>query len=188
MQRQLPLLLIIALLIAFRVFGSFFGDALPNFQPLAAVFFCGSILAKGWRGYLIPLGIWLVTYPLGTGPIIDPVTFLTTLVGFSAIYFFGKSFTLKKPLVMVGGSLFAAVAFHLITNSTLWLSEPIYAKTLNGLWQSLWAGPPHSALPSWVFLRNLMAANALFTGIFILAQHQLPQLAIRLTTPKLNQA
>jgi hypothetical protein len=73
------------------------------------------------------------------------------------------------------GSVFSAVVFHLVTNGAAWLGDPMYAKSLTGLWQSLWSGPSGSPLPSWIFLRNLAAANLLFTGIFATAQMHLPQ-------------
>ena len=55
--------MIVMLLIAFRIIGSVFPETLPNFQPLAALFFCGALMAKGWRGWAIPLGAWVLTYP-----------------------------------------------------------------------------------------------------------------------------
>ena len=63
MTRLLPLALILVLLAVFRLIGSMFPGTLPNFQPLAALFFCGAIMAKDWRGWAIPLAAWLVTYP-----------------------------------------------------------------------------------------------------------------------------
>ncbi len=175
MLRYLPLLLIVGLLIAFRALGSMFSEALPNFQPLAAVFFCGALLAPGWRGFAIPMVVWLVTYPLGTGPVADPSIFLTTLLGFAAVFFLGKRFTHKGFPTLLLGSALAAVVFHLITNTLAWIGDPLYAKNLTGIWQSLWAGPPISNIPSWVFLRNMAAANVIFTAIFAIAQMRLPK-------------
>ena len=67
MHRYLPLGLIVGLLIAFRILGSVLPESQPNFQPLVALFFCGALLAPGWRGLAIPFGIWAVTFPLGVG-------------------------------------------------------------------------------------------------------------------------
>ena len=175
MQRYLPLLLIVGLLIAFRAIGSVFSDSMPNFQPLAAVFFCGALLAPGWRGFVIPLMVWAATYPMGIGPVSDPAIFLTTLLGFAAVFFLGKGLTHKGLPTLLIGSGAAALVFHLITNSIAWIGDPLYAKNLTGLWQSLWAGPLGSPIPSWVFLRNMAVANILFTAIFALAQMRLPK-------------
>jgi hypothetical protein len=181
MNRHLPLILTIALLIAFRVAGSLFPETLPNFSPLAAVFFCGALLAPGWRGLAIPLGVWAVTFPLGVGHTANPMDFATTLAALITIFFFGKALANQKAPTLLVGSALSAVAFHFITCGGAWLTDPLYAKTVEGLYQSVWVGPvidgKPSALPSWVFLRNLTAANVLFTGLFLLAQVRLPKVA-----------
>ena len=185
MNRYLPICLIVGLLIAFRVIGSSFPETLPNFQPLAAVFFCGALLATGWRGFAIPLGVWAVTFPLGIGHTGSPAVFLTTLLAFAIIFFLGKSLSTRGIPTLLLGSAVAALIFHGITNGAAWLGDPRYAKTLSGLWQSLWLGAPGDVLPSWVFLRNLAAANVLFTGLFVLARFTMPKLAVHPPAPAL---
>lgn len=181
MNRHLPLILIVALLIAFRVAGAWFPETLPNFSPLAAVFFCGALLAPGWRGLAIPLGIWAVTFPLGVGHTANPMDFATTLTALVTVFFFGKALANHKAPTLLIGSALSAVAFHFITCSGSWMTDPLYAKTAEGLYQSVWSGPiidgQPSALPSWVFLRNLTSANVLFTGLFLLAQVRLPKVS-----------
>ncbi len=183
MQRYLPLCLIIGILIAFRVVGSLLPETLPNFQPLAALFFCGALLAPGWRGFALPLGIWAITYPLGMGPVSDGSIFLTTLVALAATFALGKALSNRGIPMLLIGSVLAAGIFHLITNGIAWIGDPMYPKNLTGFWQSIWAGPTGSPLPSWVFLRNLAAANLLFTGIFVCAQLRLPQVKISARQP-----
>jgi hypothetical protein len=177
MNRYLPLVLIIGLLIAFRVAGSMFPETLPNFSPLAAVFFCGALLAPGWRGLAIPLGVWAITFPLGVGHTANPMDFATTLSALAAVFFLGKSLSNQKFPTLLIESALSAVIFHLITCAGAWITDPLYAKTLEGLYQSVWAGPLGSKIPSWVFLRNLTAANVLFTGLFLAAQFRLPKVA-----------
>ena len=70
---------------------------------------------------------------------------------------------------MLGG-LVAALLFHLVTNTAVWLADPLYAKSGEGLWQALWSGRPTDAMPTWIFLRNLAGANLLFTALFLLAR------------------
>lgn len=175
MHRYLPLGLIVGLLIAFRIMGSVLPDSQPNFQPLAALFFCGALLAPGWRGFAIPIGIWAITYPFGNGSVSDFPIFATTLIAFTAVYFMGMVLSNRGLPVLLLGSVAAAGVFHLITNGAAWLGDPIYEKSVQGLWQSLWTGPTGSVLPSWIFLRNLAAANLLFTAIFAGAQLRLPK-------------
>jgi hypothetical protein len=181
MNRYLPLVLIAGLLVAFRIVGSAFPQSLPNFQPLVALFFCGAMLAPGWRGGAIPFGIWAITYPCGIGPVSSLPIFITTLIALAVTFFIGKALTKKGLATLLLGSLAAAVVFHLITNGAAWIGDPMYPKTLSGFWQSVWTGPVGSPLPSWVFLRNLAAANVIFTAIFALAQLRMPKPAMSVT-------
>ena len=181
MQRTLPLLLILGLLIVFRVLGAAFPEAMPNFQPLAALFFCGALMASGWRGFVMPLTVWIVSYPLPgmfqNGPVADPLIFGSTLLAFALTFGIGKSLVTRSLPTLLLGSLTAALSFHLLTNGAAWLFDPRYAKSLEGLFQSLWTGAPGAPLPSWVFFRNFAAANLLFTGIFLSARICLPRFA-----------
>lgn len=174
MQRFLPFVLVVALLIAFRVVGAAFPETLPNFQPLSALFFCGALLATGWRGFAIPAGIWALTFPFGIGHTEGPGLFLTTLAGFVAVFFLGQFLAKRGMASMLFGSAAAALVFHLFTSGMAWAVDPRYAKTLTGLWQSVWAGAPGDVLPSWVFLRNLAGANLLFTSAVLAACLKLP--------------
>ncbi|MFN5002090.1 MAG: DUF6580 family putative transport protein, partial [Akkermansiaceae bacterium] len=72
------------------------------------------------------------------------------------------------------GAVVAALIFHLITNLAAWIGSPTYAKTFEGAIQSLWTGAPGSPMPSWVFLRNMVSANLIFTVIFLSARLALP--------------
>ncbi len=183
MNRLLPLALIVLLLIAFRVVGSMFPETLPNFQPLAALFFCGACMLKGHRAWAIPLAAWLVTYPApaliqGKAEWMSFGVVLTTAIGFAATFFIGKSLSGRNTAILLLGTVGAALAFHLITNVPAWAFGPLYPKTTAGLWQSLWTGPAGSAIPSWVFLRNMTAANLLFTSIFLSARFAVPKFTI----------
>ncbi len=174
-SRLLPFVLILALLIVFRVMGSLFPDALPNFQPLAALFFCGCLLAPGWRGFVWPAAIYFLTYPLpallqGRMDWLSPGVLLVSSLAFGAMFLLGHALRPQRAATLLGGAAVAAVAFHLITNGAAWLGSPLYPKTPLGLWQSLWAGPIGSPIPSWVFLKNLVAANLIFTSALLIAR------------------
>ncbi|MEO5716841.1 MAG: DUF6580 family putative transport protein [Luteolibacter sp.] len=189
MQRYLPLVLVAGLLVAFRALGSAFPETLPNFQPLAAVFFCGALLASGWRGFAIPFAAWAITYPLGVGHLSnDPSVFATTLLALGLVFLLGKSLVNKGIPTLLLGSVASALIFHFVTNTAAWLGDPHYAKTLTGLWQSLWTGPVGSPIASWVFLRNMTAANVLFTGIIVLAQFRLPKPTLAIPIPALAKS
>ena len=180
MNRLLPTALIIILLVAFRIAGSVFPESIPNFQPLAALFFCGALIGNGWRAWAIPLAAWTITYPApamiqGNAGYITAGVLLTTALAFAATFFIGKKLSGAGFATLLGGSVAAALTFHLITNGAAWIASPLYPKSPAGLWQSLWVGPAGSAIPSWVFLRNMACANLLFTAIFLSARFALPQ-------------
>lgn len=179
MNRFLPLALFTLLVIVFRCVGSAFPETLPNFQPLAALFFCGAIMAAGWKGWAIPVAAWLVTYPVnavitGNPQFLEPAEFITTAVAFAVVFFFGKSMAPKHIATTLAGAVVAALIFHLITNLAAWAGSPMYPKTFEGVIQSLWTGPVGSPVPSWVFLRNMVGANLIFTAVFLSARFSLP--------------
>ncbi len=173
MKRLLPFAVAACLVIGFRVLGSLFPEALPNFQPLAALWFCGVLLAPGWRGLLFPALVWALTFPLGSGHPGGIGLFATTLAAFLAVFALGHLWKQRPATRFLAGSVAAALLFHLITGTAAWVADPLYPKTAAGLWQSLWTGRAGSPLPSWVFLRNLAAAHLLFTGSLLLARHGL---------------
>lgn len=182
MQRYLPLVFFVILIVAFRWVGSAFSDTFPNFQPLTALFFCGVMMAKGFRSWAIPALAWLATYPI---PALISKDYsylaldvlLTTAASFAVIYFIGKAMANRPFLHIMAGAVVSAMVFHLITNGAAWIGNPVYAKNSEGLIQSLWTGPAGSPVPSWVFLRNMVGANLIFTAIFLSARFALPSLS-----------
>lgn len=189
-SRWLPLLLVAILLVAFRVLGGLFPESLPNFSPLAALFFCGFLLAPGWRGFAWPAGLYFLTYPLpamlqGRFDWLAPAVLLTALAAFALTFLLGRALRPSGAGALLGGAAAAAVVFHLVTNGAAWIGSPLYPKSPEGLWQSLWTGPLGSPLPSWVFLRNMLAANLLFTAILMLARLPMP---VRAASPGLTPA
>jgi hypothetical protein len=179
MHRYLPTALLILLIIAFRCVGSVFSETLPNFQPLCALFFCGALVSTGWRAWVLPFAVWLITYPLpalikgGTEYLALNVIGVTAFA-FALTFLFGKSLRSKGIPITLLGSVAAALLFHIITNGAAWIGSPMYAKTPEGLLQALWTGPVGSPLPTWVFLRNMLAANLLFTTIFLSTRFAVP--------------
>jgi hypothetical protein len=163
--------------------GELFPAALPNFQPVVALFFCGAVLAGSWRGLIIPCVVWLVTYPLpaileGNAEYLSPVFFLISAGAFALSYWMGKSLARQNAAFLLLGAVGSSLVFHFVTNTAEWVFSPLYAKSLQGLWQSLWLGPEGSAIPSWVFLRNMAVANVLFTLVFLSARFAIPRFSL----------
>jgi hypothetical protein len=168
---------LLVLLVAFRCLGAAFSQELPNFQPLPALMLCSFVFFRGAKAWVLPVAGWLISNPIasmlqGYPPFSagggTTLAFLTVL-GITAL----ASGPLRKnssPALLLGSGVISAVLFHLVTNTFIWAVDPTYAKTAEGLWQSLWTGRSFDSMPSWIFLRNLGAANLLFTGTFLLAR------------------
>ena len=147
---------------------------LPNFSPMAALCLCGAAFLPRRLAIAVPLVALLGTdlvlnahygFPLFT------VEFFGTIVAFAAVAALGWQLR-KNPRASVifpavlGGSLF----FYIATNTASWLYEPGYAKTAAGWLQALTTGLPGYA-PTWVFYRNTLAGDLLFTALFLACMH-----------------
>lgn len=175
--------LLILLTVGFRLLGSYGSTQWANFQPLAALFFCSAAFLKpGWKAFALPTLIWFATYfapawfhAPGSEDVWHVGILVTTLAAFGLTYAIGAAFH-RRPAFALLGAVASALVFHALTCGAAWFADPRYAKTLTGLWQSLWTGLPGDPFPSWLFLRNLLAANLLFTGLV--------QAALRLLDPQ----
>jgi hypothetical protein len=185
MQRWIPAILMVLLLVGFRVLGSAMPETLPNFQPLPALLLCGVIFLKGTQRWLVPMIAWVVT---------DPLTSLLqhrSVLGWHHLEIaLGLAATVAIALRvrrsptwsnLIGGAALSALAFYFVTNTVSFFVDPLYPKTLTGFAQAQWTGPAGYG-PTWPFLRNLLAANLLFTALFSLACRTLPQ-SISQTAP-----
>lgn len=167
-------------MIVFRILGAIYGQALPNFSPLPALLLCSLVFLRGRMAWILPAAVltaWLISSPIvsmlqGFNPFASLAPIVTAFVALLIIGLLVLPLRKRPaaPLVLAAGIL-AAVLFHLITGVAAWFADPRYLKTATGLYQALWSGLPSDVLPSWAFLRNLTAANLLFTGLFLAARH-----------------
>lgn len=165
----LPFLALGLMLVVVRVLGAGTLGGLSNLQPFGALFFCAAACA-GSRWLWVAALAWIATVPVTSAINGYSWTFhlLTPMVGFAALVAIGRSFRGKATGVVFGGSLLGGLAFYLITNVLAWATSGFYAKTLAGLTQALWTGTPGYP-PTYLFFRNEMLAQALFSGVFLLA-------------------
>ena len=169
-QKALPLIVFLVVLGAARIFGSLFPENLANLQPFGALFFAGMALF-GWRGVVLPAAAWLVTYPVTNvlqGHSVG-AEFLSPVLGFAAMVGMAWFFRKASAGKVFCGSLLSALVFYLVTNTLSWAMSPLYApKSFATLAQALWSGIPGYP-PSWMFFRNALVSQALFTGLFLVA-------------------
>lgn len=176
MQRALPFIVFVIVLGLARVLGTMTPDSLVNFQPFGALFFCGMVLF-GWRGIILPAVAWLISYgPTSMAQGYDwSAQMLTPVLGFAAMIAFARLFKNAKPGKIFAGSLAGAVIFYLVTNTLSWATDPLYTTKSFATWfQALTVGLPQYGIPTWVFFRNALLAQGLFSALYLLATKTAP--------------
>lgn len=144
-----------------------------NFAPVAALLFCGGAFWKSNKWMLPTATItWLISWPLvsmiqGYSPFHSAN--LITLFGLTIVVILGTRYSGKSPSKLLFGTLLGATLFYLITNTTAFFSDPIYAKTFDGYIQCMWTGSLLSQIPTWVFFRNSLIGNSIGTCLFLAA-------------------
>ncbi len=170
-HRHLTLAIILIVLAGgYRVLRAAYLPELPNFSPLMAMAFCGGLFLP-WRlalgavfGTLLVSDLW-IGLVLGIGGIGSHLVINYLLFGMAlglGMLLRQKAFSLRWFL---GGVLFNAIVFYLVTNTGSWMSNPYYAKTIAGWIQALTTGVPGYP-PTWTFFRNSMFSDLFFSSIF----------------------
>jgi hypothetical protein len=154
-------------------------DLMPaNFSAAVALAFCAGVFFPGRMAWWLPLATFLGTdlllnlyylYYKGVEDAFKPDKLLYLLPNYLVyplLILAGRKFTAKASfLSLLGGGIFGAILFYLITNTTSWLFDPNYVKTLGGWLQSLTMGTPGYP-PTWSFFINSLTSGGLFTGLF----------------------
>ena len=149
---------------------------LSNFAPLAAIALCGAVYFPARLKFALPLAaLFLSDIVLNmhySAPLLAPEIvcryFALGLVGWIGLAVANNpSWKTLLPASLAGSTL-----FYVITNVFSWLSEPGYVKNFAGLIQALTIGlPQYSATPTWMFFRNSVVSDLLFTGLFVLCMN-----------------
>jgi hypothetical protein len=146
---------------------------LSNFAPLAAIALCGAVYFPTKLKFTVPLVALLLSdivlnvhygVPLFVPEIVCRY-FALALVGWLGLVMVNRpSWKTLLPAALAGSTL-----FYVITNVFSWLSDPGYVKNFAGLIQALTVGlPQYSATPTWMFFRNSIVSDLVFTGLFVL--------------------
>ncbi len=159
----------------FRVVRLDFFPALQNFAPLMAIACCGALLLPGWLALAAPLGALIVSDILLNLHYGASVFSLEELPRYFCFAMGVGSGLLARRLKGAALPLLGVVAantifFYLFTNTFSWLGNAAYAKSAAGLLQALTVGIPGWP-PTWTFLRNSLASDLLFAGLFLATVH-----------------
>ncbi len=152
----------------------------PNFSAAYALVFCAGVFFRNRLGWWVPLVIMALTdivlnyfYYRPRGWDGFQIYQLMNYAAYAAIFVLGRCF---KPnanfLSMVGGGLFSAILFYVITNTAAWFFNPFGNGEYQHTWDSWvlamtlgtgsWPG-------TWMFFRNTLLSSGLFTALFAAA-------------------
>ncbi|NJK90429.1 MAG: hypothetical protein HC904_00520 [Blastochloris sp.] len=146
-------------------------DGLENFAPLMAISLCAAIyLPRRWA-FSLPL-LALIFSDLLLNSYYGVALFQPYLIATSSCYLLvgllGLWVSSQKSLITIFGScLLSTVFFYLVTNTIAFVLNPIYAPNLSGWLQALTVGDLIHQPQTWVFLRNSLFSDLLFTAIFV---------------------
>ncbi len=152
----------------------------PNFSAAYALVFCAGVFFRNRLGWWVPLVIMALTdialnffyyRPRGWGGF--QIYQLMNYAAYAAIFLLGRRF---KPnanfLSMVGGGLFSAVLFYVITNTAAWFFNPFgngeYHHDWNSWLLAMTLGTGQWP-DTWMFFRNTLLSSGLFTALFAAA-------------------
>ncbi|MEO8440298.1 MAG: DUF6580 family putative transport protein [Spartobacteria bacterium] len=174
---MIPALVLVLLAVVYRVASAVIvqggGSAwLSNFAPLAAIALCSAIYFPRKYKFTVPLAALLVSdiiLDLYYGAsLLDPLI-LCRYFAFALVGLLGLAISRRPSLkTIVPASLVGSTLFYAITNAFSWLTDPGYVKNFAGLIQSMTVGlSQYGATPTWMFFRNSLVSDLLFTLLFV---------------------
>jgi hypothetical protein len=187
----LVILLLIIVGISTRFIFLLDGESvLPNFSAIGAVAIFGACYFKGFRKFLIPIGVlWLSDIILNN---IVYSQYFDTYQAYGDLWVYGAFIVagviglkmMKNPswLKLLGTSITTGVAFYIITNFGVWMTQALYSKDIAGLIECYGAGLP--------FFRNTILSNVFYSfvlfGLFEFVFSRTFSLNRLITTPSVN--
>jgi len=174
---MIPALLLIVAAVAYRIVTGLAiisgSTALSNFAPLAAIALCAAAYFPGKFKFTVPMIALLISdvvLNLSYGYSLLSPFVLSHYLGFALVGALGWLLRNRASLkTLLPASIAASVVFYVVTCAVSWVFDPGYVKNFAGLIQALSVGlPQYSATPSWMFFRNSVVSDLLFTGLFIL--------------------
>jgi hypothetical protein len=181
---MVPALLLTFAALLYRLFFILAGAPVDwaNFSPLASIFLCSGLFLKTKRVALLPaLGLIVSDVLINAhfhAPLLDtrmlPGYFCFGIIFLTGTWLRQQHINRLLPLLLAALSL--SIFFYLVTNTIDWyfdapvpLAIPLYAKTFAGWLQALTVGHPGFP-PTYLFLRNTVLSDLLFSSLFFLSQ------------------
>jgi hypothetical protein len=174
---MIPALLLILAAVLYRVFSGLMIQSgagwLSNFAPFAAIALCSAAFLPRHFKFTVPLLALFLSdsilnfyygQPLLT-PFIAGRYFVLALICVLGWALEGRA-SLRR---LLPASLAGSTLFYIVTNTFSWMSDAGYVKSAAGWVQALTVGlPQYSATPTWMFFRNSLLSDLVFTTAFVL--------------------
>jgi hypothetical protein len=177
---MIPALLLIISAIAYRIVTGLFAQpgsiGLLNFAPLAAIALCAAAYFPRKYKFTVPMIALLISdvvlnihYGFSQ---LSPFV-LSHYLGFALVGCLGLLLQNRRSMkTLLPASIAGSLIFYIGTNSVSWLFDPGYVKSFAGLIQALTIGlPQYSATPTWMFFRNSIISDLLFTVLFVICMN-----------------
>ncbi len=147
---------------------------LSNFTPLAAIALCSAAYFPRKYKFSVPLITLFISDAVINARYGAPLFDSQIIMRYVALAMIGcGGLWLQNRLslkTLLPASIVGSIFFYGATNAFSWLSDPGYAKNFAGLIQAWTTGlPSYSATPSWLFFRNSLISDLLFTLLFVLS-------------------
>ena len=177
---MIPAFLLVLIAVLYRiVMGPFVqleSAWLSNFAPLAAIALCSGAYFQSRYKFAVPLVLLLISdiiLNLHYGASLLSPLIIGRYVGLILIGVVGVALQNRASIkTMLPASLVGSLLLYLIANTFSWLSDPGYVKNIAGFIQAQTLGlPAYSSTPTWMFLRNSMISDLIFTSLFVFCVH-----------------
>ncbi|HVF71134.1 MAG TPA: DUF6580 family putative transport protein [Chthoniobacterales bacterium] len=177
---MIPAFLLIVVAVAYRIVTGLAiisgSTALSNFAPLAALALCAAAYFPTKYKFAVPMMALLISDVVLNASygfsLFSPFV-MSHYIGFALVGGLGWLLRNRASFkTLLPASIAGSLTFYIVTNMVSWIFDPGYAKSSAGLVQALTVGlPQFSSTPSWMFFRNSVLSDLLFTGLFILCMH-----------------
>jgi hypothetical protein len=177
---MIPAFLLIISAVVFRIATGFFAhsDSIGwlNFAPIAAIALCAAAYFPRKYKFSVPMIALLISdivLNIHYGfSLVSPFV-LSHYLGFAIIGCLGLLLQSRASWkTLLPASVAASLIFYVVTNSVSWIYDPGYVKNFAGLIQALTVGlPQYSATPTWMFFRNSLVSDLIFTCLFVLCMN-----------------
>lgn len=173
---MIPALLLVLCVAAYRVLTGLLIHSgatwLSNFTPLAAVALCCAAYLPLRFKFALPLVTLFLSDLILNASYGAPLFAPQILCRYFALVLVGLiGFALRKHAslkTLLPACLVSSIIFYVVTNAFSWLTDPAYVKNFSGLLQALTIGvPQYGSTPSWMFFRNSLLSDVVFTVAFV---------------------